>query len=267
MGCRRSGEDSTMRSSPRSSNLSTSTGGSASSSRNRRRRRRETSGSTLHAATRSAALTAWTSTAARTSAAWRTRSTRTSSGTALAWLRHRHAASGPGHDRECKIPLVVPSCAAVGTQRVLDALAANPHDAAHRRSIRRAELRIGRATAGAAGLAWRLLRTRGSLRAADDLKLTVGHHGIFVFLPEESSLHEHVEAWRQGVGDVRVLETVERNCPGVLLAAKNELRLFFPARFYSPDGHCDRQKDRHDRERHEQGRHGVSPFAGERLTV
>jgi hypothetical protein len=162
--------------------------------------------------------------------------------------------------------LVVPGCAAVGSQRVLGALAANPHDAAHRGSIRRAELRIGRASAGA-GLGRRLLRTRGSLRAADDLEFTVGDHGIFVLLPEESSLHEHVDAWRQGVGDVRVLETEERNCPGVLLAAKNELRFFFPPRFYPPDGHCDRQKDGPDRERHEQGRHGVPSFAAERLTA
>lgn len=82
---------------------------------------------------------------------------------------------------------------------------------------------------------------------------------VLPLLPDEASLHEHVEARR--VDARAVLPLVKLDAPDPLLAAEGELRLLLAPGLMPPDGHGDAHEDRHDRHAHQQCRHRVAALA------
>jgi hypothetical protein len=110
----------------------------------------------------------------------------------------------------------------------------------------------------------------GRLLARDDQQeLAVLRHRVFVFLPEIPPLDEHVDARRQrqatAPAQLTHLEVVEGNRAGVLFASEYEFSFLLSTGLLAPHGHRDRHQDRHDRERDEQSRHGVTPRVAYRL--
>lgn len=170
----------------------------------------------------------------------------------------RHVSSRPVHDVEGERPHIVATLPLVDPDGGLNTFAGNPHDAAPDEAAAAAGARaLGRSGSASA----RLLPGR---RVADrnDAELAVGRHGIPIFLPQVFPLHEDVEARREGVS---VLGPEERNSPGVLLATKDELRLFFATRQMAVGRHRDRHEHRHHCDAHEEGGHGIATLAA--LTV
>ncbi len=129
------------------------------------------------------------------------------------------------------------------------------------RGLLRRKDRRGLRAAGsrAAASAPTLLRPSGPLRkaAGDGDNLEVGvRDGIFVFLPEEPLLDEDVDRRREVTRPHLPLEEVYG--PGVLLTAKDELRLLLALGLMAPDGHRHRHEHGHHADAHEQGRHRIS---------
>ena len=184
---------------------------------------------------------------------------------------------GPGHVAartvdhvERERPEVVSSLVLIGPDRRFGALAGDAHDATANEATRLPLSALWRGRAlrrrhAAAACRWRRacawLRRCGArlpLGVADGNRpeLAIRRHRILVFLPEITPLHEHVDARRKVVS---VLRSIERDCAGVLLAAKNEFRFFFPAGEVAPGGQRHGHQDGHDGEGDEQRRHRITP--------
>ena len=229
-------------------------------------RRRSSAGANTRAATLPGRVSALRAPTLSWSAAGR----KTSGGAASAVGRvgRRHGAARTWRDVELEQPLVVTRGAAVGADRGLLALAANSRDAARHlagRLRRRVAPAWGRSKAAAcarrspARLVGACSRYTRLLRAElQRQELAVFRHRVLVFLAQEPVLDQKVEARGQCVRQVGVLEPEEGNRARVLLAAEDELGLFFPLRLVTPDWHRDRQQNGHDGERDEQRRHGIS---------
>jgi hypothetical protein len=193
--------------------------------------------------------------------------------TAVWRVCHRHRAARTRRDVEREQPLVVSRGAPVRTDRRLLALAANPRNPASTASrLQRRVASAGRLNrAGrlkSAGLTRSRLSGAGLLLSARDARclgaeaerqeLAVLRHRVLVFLAQESVLDQKVDAWRERVRDVLVLELEKGDRSRVLLAAKHELGFLFALRLVAPDRHQDRQQNSHDREGHQKGCHRVS---------
>jgi hypothetical protein len=187
----------------------------------------------------------------------------------------RHAA-GARHGVERELPLVVAGLSTVRAQRGFLALAADAHDAADCELSRHARLRsIGGTALAARCESWRLLswpwslstwarHTRSRATGGHHDEFPVLRHWILVFLAQEPLLHKQINTGRQDHAALPLLphlEPVERDRARVLLAAPHQLSFLLPTGLLTPDRHRDRHQDRHDGQRHEQGRHRVTPLA------
>jgi len=87
--------------------------------------------------------------------------------------------------------------------------------------------------------------------------------GVFVFPPDEASVHEQVEAgWKR-----LILCLIQANRANVLLAAPHQLLFLLALRLLAPDGHCRGHQDGHHRQHHEERGHRVAPLATSALTL
>src|SRR3954467_7044961 len=181
-------------------------------------------------------------------------------------------------------PLVVMVAPLIKTNRLVLALAADPHDAAdHGAATERARgLGGGRQPSAAgrpadgpadrlpslAGLprphrGGRLLSgLTGHAPLADKLKVVVGN-GIFVFLTDKPACHKQIDA----AGHRLRAGLVQTQRAHVLLAAEDQFFFLFALRLLAPDRQRDRHQHRHHRQRNQQGGHGKPGFGTTRLTT
>jgi hypothetical protein len=95
---------------------------------------------------------------------------------------------------------------------------------------------------------------RDSSADRDDLEVVAGNW-ILVLLPQKFLVDQHVDVWREGVGE---LTLKQHDGALVLLAAPNQLLLALAPRGVAPHRECDRHHHAHDTEAHEQRCHRVA---------
>jgi len=80
--------------------------------------------------------------------------------------------------------------------------------------------------------------------------------GVLEFFPQETLVYKNVDGGRQYAGPVLSLEKADSVY--VLLAPEYQLSFLFALGCVLPDGHGDRQEDRHNAQRDEQDGHRVA---------
>jgi len=178
---------------------------------------------------------------------------------AVGRVRQRQRTARAGCQVEREGPLVVLRLTAVRPKRILLTLAPDAHHAAHHRTVRRRQ-RLHwlnrRLCAWSCGIRWLL-----SAADTDDLELPVLRHRIFVFFAKIPAIHEHVDARRERIRDVLVLEAVESDRARVLFTPKHQLGFSFATGLLTPDRHRHRHQNCHNCQCNQQGRHRVAPLA------
>jgi hypothetical protein len=215
-----------------------------------------------NARTTGAPGTEWTSgTAATVSPAARTAaSARTTRPPRPAWLLAR----------ENERPLVVVVAPLIQPDRFLFALADDaehaPRDDGSGTGERIARTKPARRRAGLTRLQWRrpaaangLASLPGNRPRRRDRNEVLPADRILVFLPQVTSLHQHVDTGRKGA----IASLEQADGADVLLPAEDELFFLLPLGIVTPHGERDGHQDRHHRERDEQRGHRVAPVSAE----
>jgi hypothetical protein len=141
---------------------------------------------------------------------------------------------------------------------------ARPRVDAYRRLAALADDAVQPATGGGEGTRrWGRLRSTpaawhpGRIHTREQqLELAVLGHRVLVLLAQETLIDEHIDVGGTGARSVAAFPQADGT--HVLLAAEDELGLLLPLRLVPPGGQHGAHQHGHDRQRHQQGRHGVA---------